>query len=200
MKELKNVIDDVTFKKLQTELFSAIVPWYLSGTYSSSEQNDLVNLTNKYSPDFSFAHLVLLDKDVRSELYNPLNKIILDGLERMGEKPKEIIRIKVNMCTCQPNIHTNPPHVDADEIHKAGIIYMNTTNAPTVLYNEKYNPRFGFSPVEYLSKILNNKLTIQKLVDCEANKMITFDGKYYHASSVQSDTYRRIVINFNYTI
>ena len=44
MKELKNVIDDITFKKLQTELFSAMVPWYLSGTYSSSKYMDLINI------------------------------------------------------------------------------------------------------------------------------------------------------------
>ena len=200
MKELKNVIDDITFKRLQTELFSTMVPWYLSGTYSSSKYMDLINIESNESPDFSFAHLVFLDGNVKSELYEPLSKIILNGLEQIGETITNLIRIKVNMCTCQPNIHTNPPHVDADETHKAGIIYMNTTNAPTILYNEKYNPRFGFSPVEYLNKILNNKLTIQKSVDCEANKMIVFDGKYYHASSVQSDPYRRIVINFNYTI
>jgi hypothetical protein len=200
MKELKNVIDDITFKRLQTELFSTMVPWYLSGTYSSSKYMDLINIESNESPDFSFAHLVLLDGNVKSELYEPLSKIILNGLEQIGETITNLIRIKVNMCTCQPNIHTNPPHVDADETHKAGIIYMNTTNAPTILYNEKYNPRFGFSPIEYLNKILNNKLTIQKSINCEANKMVVFDGKHYHASSVQSDTYRRIVINFNYTI
>lgn len=199
MKELKNVIDDTTFKQLQEELFSARMPWYLSGTYTSSKYRDLVSIESKESPDFSFAHLVLLDSDVRSELYEPLSKIILNGLERIGENVTNLIRIKVNMCTCLPNVHTNPPHVDTDETHKAGIIYMNTTNAPTVLYNEKFNPRFDFSPEEYLNKILNNKLTIQKSIDCEANKMIVFDGKYFHASSVQSDTYRRIVINFNYT-
>lgn len=200
MKELKNVIDSTTFQQLQTELFSAKMPWYLSGTYTSSKYRDLVSIESNESPDFSFAHLVLLDNDVRSELHEPLNKIILNGLEQIGENVTNLIRIKVNMCTCQPNVHTNPPHVDTDETHKAGIIYMNTTNAPTILYNEKFNPRFGFSPEEYLNKILNNKLTVQKSVDCEANKMIVFDGKYYHASSVQSDTYRRIVINFNYTI
>jgi hypothetical protein len=199
MKELRNVIDNDNFEKLQNELFSARVPWYLSGTYSSSKYDNLYELTHKQSPDFSFAHLVYLDGDIRSEFYEPLNKFILNGLEQMGENPTKIIRIKINMCTCQPSIHTNPPHVDTDETHKAGLIYVNTTNAPTVMYNEIYNPRFGFEPEQYLNKILNNKLTIQKIIDCEANKMIAFDGKYYHASSVQSDTYRRIVINFNYT-
>lgn len=200
MKELKNLLDSENLKKLQNELFSAKMPWYLSGTYTSSKYKDLVILDSKEAPDFSFAHLVLLDGDIRSELCNPLSEIILDGLERMGESPTRLIRIKVNMCTCLPEIHTNPPHVDTDEKHKAGIIYVNSTNAPTFLYNETYNPRYGFSPEEYLTKILSNKLTINKKIECEENKMITFDGKHYHASSVQSNTYRRIVINFNYEV
>lgn len=200
MKELRNLLDQENFERLQQELFSSQMPWYLSGTYSSSRYRDLVSIESNESPDFSFAHLVLLDNDVRSELYEPLSKIILNGLERLGEDVKNLIRIKVNMCTCLPNVHTNPPHVDTDEKHKAGIIYVNDTNAPTLLYNESFNPRFGFKPEEYLSKILNNKLTINKKIECEANKMVIFDGKYFHASSVQSDTYRRIVINFNYDI
>jgi hypothetical protein len=200
MKELRNVIDSDNFERLQNELFSAMIPWYLSGTYTSSQDIDLVNLETNQSPDFSFAHLVLLDGDVRSELYEPLNDIILNALEKIGESPQKLIRIKVNMCTCQPKVHTNPPHVDTDETHKAGIIYMNTTNAPTVIYNETFNPRFGMTPEEYLRKILNNKITIKDMIECEANKMVIFDGIQYHSSSVQSDTYRRIVINFNYIL
>jgi hypothetical protein len=198
MKELRNVVDDKNFERLQNDLFSWNIPWYLSGTYTSTQYENLINIDASKSPDFSFAHLVYLDGDVRSELYEPLSKIILNGLDKIGEQPNELIRIKVNMCTCQPNLHINPPHVDTNETHKAGLIYMNTTNAPTFLYNETFNPRFGFSADEYFNKILNSKVTIKQKVECEANKMITFDGKYYHASSVQSDTYRRIVVNFNY--
>lgn len=200
MKELRNIVSIEDFERLQNELFSSQMPWYLSGTYTSTQYDNLIDIDSSKSPDFSFAHLVYMDGNVMSELYGPLNKIILEGLEKIGEEPKELIRIKVNMCTCQPELYVNQPHVDNDDTHRAGLIYINTTNAPTFLYNETFNPKFGLTPEKYLNRILNNKVTIKQKVECEANKMIVFDGKYYHASSVQSDTYRRIVVNFNYKI
>ncbi len=198
MKELRNVIDDENFKRLQKELFSSQMPWYLSGTYTSTKYPNLIDIDAEEAPNFSYSHLVYINEQPLSDLYEPISKIIWDGLEKMGEKPKELLRIKVNMSTNQPNVYIHEAHVDFDEHHTSGLIYINTTNGPTTIYNEKYDSKYMLSPEEYLKKILNNKLTIKEKIECEENKMMIFDGRYYHSSSVQSDTYRRIVINFNY--
>lgn len=198
MKQLRNLIDEDNFKKLQEEVFSSYMPWYISGTYTSTQYKDLVDINSNEEPNFSFSHLVFIDGEIKSELFEPLSKMILNGLEKLGESPKELIRIKVNMSTNQPQVYIHQPHVDYDESHMSGLIYLNTTNGPTTIYNETYDSRLGLSPQQYLTKILNNKLTIKEKVDCESNKMMVFDGKYFHSSSAQSDFYRRIVVNFNY--
>jgi hypothetical protein len=86
-----------------------------------------------------------------------------------------IIEIRANLMLKKEKQYSSNFHIDRGFSCKTAILYLNTCNGYTLLDNKE-------------------KLKIK----CEENKILIFDSHVRHAAVSQTDTEKRIVINFNY--
>jgi hypothetical protein len=199
MKEVKNLLTPSAFNSLQREVFASEFNWnFIRTTFNGDD--DMVNIDSNLRPYHSFMHSVIYDYVHVSPISKLLENIIYTGLDKMGEDFDRLIRVRINMLFGNHIRYTNPPHIDTETPHKAGLIYLNTTDGDTLLYNEKYDSKYGLYADEYYTKILKEKVTIKNNISCEENKMVCFDGLTYHSSTTPVNSLRRIVVNFNYTL
>ena len=81
----------------------------------------------------------------------------------------------------------NLPHIDYNFPHKTVIFYLNDSDGPTWIFNEKFN-----GPEE------PTKFTVGEKVDPKENRMILLDGLQYHTASNPINSDRRVILNVNY--
>jgi hypothetical protein len=152
-----NFLEPKYFEFLQTKMLSNTFPWYY-----------IDFLGNERDTEYSyFTHMAYDNYTVNSSLYNDL-AIVIEKLE-----PKALIRIKANLYTNIGTPAQSCMHKDQNFEHKGAILYMNTTNGPTIL---KDGTR----------------------IECVANRLVKFNTFEDHAASLCTDQKYKMVINFNY--
>jgi len=85
------------------------------------------------------------------------------------------VEVRANLMLKKNICYNSNFHVDRSFNCKTAIFYVNTNNGYTILDKDK-------------------KIKIESI----ENRMLVFDSKILHAGFSQTDTERRIVINFNY--
>lgn len=97
------------------------------------------------------------------------------------------------------------PHVDGTFENIAAVMYFSDCDAPIRIYNEVYDNSFdklgsdrSDSTMICLDKKYNFKLTTKTEVPCRENRIVFFNGRAYHSSSIPTDTTQRIAINYNF--
>jgi hypothetical protein len=98
------------------------------------------------------------------------NDFIIPIVEKLNAK--SLINIRANLTLKQEKVFQSDFHMDRPFKCNTAILYMNTCNGYTILDDIKIN--------------------------CEENKIVIFDSQIKHAAVSQTDTERRMVINFNY--
>lgn len=191
MKVFDDVLKAGVFNRVSDTLLNFKMPWY----YISTAYHESVEVS-KYG--YSFQHVALIDGTDNSGLGEILHSVVLNALDNVGEKSLGIYRIRVGMFTITPEIVIHEPHVDFDEPHNTGVLYINDSDGPTTIYSERYDLASGIPSLDYYNTVLNKEKTILTQVDPKANRLVLFDGLHYHASSTPTLTARRIAINFNY--
>jgi hypothetical protein len=177
----ENILSYSVFKNIQAKVFDDAVPWYYTDTTALIEENNLLM-------DNSFNHMVFRDGRPTSPLFDGIVFAFLDCLDKTNQQLKEILRIKIGLITATENTFVHKPHIDFDLPHQTALLYLNSTDGDTIFYKEK------------LGDNIDNVLTITDRVTPEENKFVYFDGLTYHSSSTPTNSKRRVVINFNYTI
>jgi hypothetical protein len=120
--------------------------------------------------DFYFAHVVYIKNKIHSPIYEKYMIDILDKLEC-----KALSSIRINLLTNKGNSLFSDWHTDIKDPCKTAILYINNNNGHTLLDKEK-----------------NIK------VESKENRILIFDSQIKHCAVSQTDTDRRVVINFNY--
>ena len=171
------IIDDFLtptyHRQMLKQLLSAECPWYY---HQNITQNSKIVDDTLY--DFGFASSITRDGVKWSNVFFiPFVYQIQDQLP-----PTAIGRVRLDMTLCNPNQIVHHPHVDIPEPHYASIYYVNDSDGDTIIYNET-TPHNGF--------------TEQLRVQPKANRLLIFDGKYYHTGSSPSHHKNRIIINTN---
>jgi hypothetical protein len=191
MKCYNNAIPVSLLNRLDREL--QILPWFFveNTAYGSQSQND-------ENAKFSWQHVTMIDGKQNSYISPFIELLIMATLDNCDISYSEILRIRFGMTTWVPTKVAHEAHIDRDEPHKVGLIYLNDSDGDTILYNEKYDDSSKVSSLEYYTNVLNKQLTIEKSVNPVKNKMICFDGYQYHSSSCPIKTNNRIVLNFNF--
>ena len=191
-----DVLPEETFKKLQQGIVyhnDCVVPWYpLRGAAYRDESSEI----SKY--DLSFSHLVYTNGQPNSSLSPFVESCITTALSNVNVEIKRMIRIRLGLIPLCPINFIHDPHVDMHISHKVGLMYLNTTDGDTFLYNEKYDPIKGESSYRYLKNNLNGKVTVKQRITPKENRLLCFDGLYYHSSSAPTNVYARFAINFNF--
>ena len=115
----------------------------------------------------------------------------------MAEKAKisfdEVFRVRFGLIHRDIEQITNLAHIDDFRKHKVALLYLNDTDGNTKIYNQKHN----FD--EPNSTIYSDEdFTIKTEVEPKANRVVFFDGSYYHSSMTPTKTQLRYTINFNF--
>tara|TARA_Y100001938_G_C7894578_1_gene331475 strand:+ start:41 stop:523 length:483 start_codon:yes stop_codon:yes gene_type:complete len=123
----------------------------------------------KDTKDFYFFHHLYENNKQLSPFFNQVASPILGRLNY-----NYLLRARTNLYTLHSEHIPSTWHTDDKEPHTVALFYLNTCNGYTIFKDG--------------TKIKS-----------EANKIVIFNGNTYHSSVTQTDTKRRIVINFNLT-
>lgn len=183
---LENFLPEPYARELYDELTSSSFTWnYSDRTIKDSSILECVNM-HRHSDSAYFQHVVWNDKTKsnRFELFKPM----LYFFEyRTGYIIKNVIRIVSNLMVPSEAPIFGIPHLDTksnvpDKV-KTLLYYVNDSDGPTTLYNERYNSQ----RIESLSEL--------ERYDPAFNKAILFESDRYHCSCTPTKS-NRIVINF----
>ena len=157
------------------------IPWTyghgISLPNSPSDQSDW---------DFAFCHQLFIHGASTGSLGDRGVEFCKKMCEQFDLKLKDIVRIRMGLITKTPHHVRYHPHTDLDYPHLTALYYLTTCNGPTVIYNKKQPDK------ENLKDMIE--------IPCEENKLVIFDGNYYHTPVSQTDKKQRIVIAFNFTV
>lgn len=185
-----------TFNIIKNVLFSAEFLWSYLETTGLSE-NQIVSHNLKCDTTFSFARKLFGEGSRFSEHSYIIEAGLINMLDNCGLNISELIRIRAGLITKTAENNANAPHIDHVAPHLTALVYLNTTNAPTYLYDIIYDAHSNQDTIEFMS---NKKLKVYKTIPCIENTAVIFNGHRYHASSTPTDASRRIVLNFNFTV
>jgi hypothetical protein len=189
-KIIDNALPAGVFKKLQDEILGFGFPWHYGRRVSPDDSSD----TNPYM--IGWVHTVSdlgLEAKYSQELYEEISKALFSTLDDIIEIGR--IRLICNTKSEEPSI--THPHVDFDHAHQTALLYLNDSDGPTILYNEKYNPALGIGSREKY-KSIKDRLTVGATIEPQENRLIVFNGLNYHSGTVPVTTARRVVMNVNY--
>jgi hypothetical protein len=191
MKIHNNTLASQTFERISRIILAEDFPWfYHNTTYNDDRDSSLFG--------YSFYHIAYNNNAFTSAHGPMLELAILNMLDKAGEKLDKLLRIRLGMITITPNTVFHPPHVDYDFAHKTGLFYINTADGNTTIFNEQFDRSLASNSFDQF-KLVQDKLTIKKIITPKENTVAIFDGLHYHQSSTPTTVPRRIVINFNYT-
>jgi hypothetical protein len=89
----------------------------------------------------------------------------------------------------------NTPHVDNPfEQHFVGLYYLNDTDGTTKIWKQTHT-EWG-NKARHLSL---KDVDLLEEVPPKANRMVIFDGKHFHSSTLPTKTQLRYTINYNFT-
>ena len=158
---IDNFLDIDYFNSIKKIIMSDRFAWYFQDGITNPE-------TGEEEESFYFTHNVY-SEGVKSSLFTHL-EILLQKLN-----VRTLIRIKANF---YPNVNKfmeNLSHVDYEEKHIAGILYLNNNNGYTRL---------------------NDKIKVDSL----ENRMLLFEGYKPHNSTLCTNTKGRFNINLNFNL
>lgn len=184
------VIDDFLDKsyhqQLHQELSSPYFPWYYQSSLSYAEDHTRgqVGLGN-----IGFNFWIKKDQWTETGISRMLMPFGYKVQDRLSSP--SILRIRIDMTLYNPNNHQHQTHVDFYNPHYSSVFYVNDSDGDTIIYNEKYNG----NEVEEMKS-----LTVKEKISPKANRLLIFDGKYYHTGHSPSKHNNRIIINSNYSI
>lgn len=184
------IIDDFLSKPYFSEIKDRIenpsydFAWYYKPDITDYEYVEETDKNLKLSK-FGFNHVIMMmDNITDPEYYLLLTGFYGNLLEETG--CSELIRSRFDMTTFSPFKVMHAPHTDLDYPHVTSIFYLTDSDAETVIYNEKYdgNP-------------YPEKLTVKKKILPKENRLLIFDGLYFHTGYSPSNYKRRVLINTN---
>lgn len=173
--------------------------WNMSELTDPKESNYYSFPEFETESKFQFVNVIKLFDFEEKRLYNDLVLLVNRFANKNNLKILEISRMKFNLMINSRSIKNviNTPHVDwtkkffqpnendMDIKHFVLLCYINDSDGPTIIYNEKY-------PVKNVKD-----LSIKEKINPKAGRAIFFEGDQYHSSSFPTNYNTRMVLNIN---
>jgi hypothetical protein len=173
--------------------------WHISTLTNPNETEYFSFPDFETESKFQFVNVVKLFDFEQEILYSELVSLVNKFAKNNNIEVLEILRMKFNLMINSKNIKNeiNTPHVDwtnknfeineynKDMKHFVLLCYINDSDGPTVIYNEKY-------PVKSFKE-----LSVKEKINPKAGRAIFFEGDQYHSSSFPIDFTTRMVLNIN---
>jgi hypothetical protein len=151
--------------------------------------------TKNTNNSMQFTHIAKLGKIEYSNFSKDAEKVLYKFCKKNNIEVIDIFRIKANLIPKQSDyLQTNMPHVDdvidiipehTDGEHYVFLYYVNDSDGPTVIFNEKYNGE------------KKDIFSVKQKIKPVAGRGIFFNADQYHASSIPKKTNLRCIININ---
>ena len=106
-----------------------------------------------------------------------------------NEQKYIISQFPQNMKLCYENFNHSYPHVDQLFPHLSLLYYVNDSQGPTSIYEEKYTEL----PIENVG---TTNFHLLKEVEPKKGRCVLFNGMHYHSSSTPA-TDKRCILNFD---
>ena len=179
-----NAINQELLTKLQEIVMSDEMPWFYT---PSSAYGTIVD---EGVSQGSLYHLASSPNTRPSFLY-PICKEVSNQCLSLVEGDYNIIRARLALQMWKGLEHiTHSAHVDSEQEHLVGLLYLNDSDGDTTLYDQEYEWGTPSAPPKVLTK--------KSEVHPRANRLVIFDGYHYHSSSAPTNYPSRYVINFNW--
>lgn len=153
----------------------SVFPWYFLSSVSGTEYK-----SDEKDNQFGFSH-ILYDKSKKT-MSNYLDsfRIIEPYIEsHFNLNIKDIFRYRLGMnLKISNNSITHSPHRDFDFDHLTFLYYLNSSDGPTIFYDNDINKKIEIFP--------------------EKNCGVLFNGILFHSSSTPSKNVKRITLNLNF--
>jgi len=173
--------------------------WHMADLTDPKENNYYSFPEFETESKFQFVSLIKLFDFEEQSLYNELALLVDRFAKKNNLEVLEITRMKFNLMVNSKSIKNeiNTPHIDwtkkffetnqynNDIKHFVLLCYINDSDGPTIIYNEKY-------PVKNFKD-----LSIKEKVSPKAGRAIFFEGDQYHSSSFPTNYNTRMVLNIN---
>jgi hypothetical protein len=182
---IDNVLPQVEFDKFLNTISDINFPWFYSGTaYDTEEGNtSFSNVPQEGTP---------FDDYVEKTVNRMLSSVNIPNAT-IQRKRFALIPKTGNQS------FTNEAHIDQGWSHMVGLLYFNDSDGDTILYNETKPLDHYENTLDFYNEHIKGNLSIQSSITPKANRLLLFNGDYYHASSTPTNVGRRMVLNFNFT-
>ena len=207
IKIIDDFLPEPLFERLYDTVTSFDFPWfYLKDTTYRNKYED-----NEALWDDGFSCLIYLKKDDQKGGTEPFEfkcpawdnfvPLLAHCEFALGEdyKMSDLVRVKANLSTTSISEEPFEPHVDQpDTALTTAILYLNDSSGPTYIYDNKCPT--GFTTKDALEHYRRTKDDFKLLVAVppKRNRMVIFDGDYYHSGSRPTTNKMRLNINFNW--
>jgi hypothetical protein len=180
--KLPVILDDLFSKKYMEKIEESCVEslWRYANNVTYGEKYD--NIQNGFS--FSF--------DENCLQHSLFQYLIFKSCEKINFKVEKIIRIRKRLTYPNKEKYNIPYqlHTDFNYDNLVLLYYVNHSDGDTFIYKEKFNKK---------NKVNNiKKFHLLEKVSFKKGRVVIFDGKNYHASSLSSSD-SRIILNINLT-
>lgn len=185
IKVVDNLLPDGYVEALRQDMTGADFPWVYI--------DNVTHAGSKGSP--GFGHTVLdVPNQIRSA-WLPFFKPLVYHIEAANGVPiTELIRIRVGLLLPSDG-KTNEPHIDFTFPHYTACYYVEDTEGPTVIYDQRSDGSMNYIQAREMAE--QGNFTIACANHPKRNSAVIFDGLRFHASSYPI-TNKRIVITVNY--
>jgi hypothetical protein len=187
IKIIDNFLNNTEALMVQTALENA--NWNLSfyqATVAPHKYLEVINNNKNIKEYIQFYHSFL--DDLGNAQNSPLGYLIIFMQEKIKEifKVNRFLRMKANLltqCSFSNDDFYNTPHLDRTDGEKffTAIYYVNNSDGDTFFFDK-----------------VNNEFIISKRVEPKKGRLIIFDGNIYHTGRHPKNSFKRIVINFNF--
>lgn len=161
------------FDKISSLVLSPFFPWYYQENISASHEFARLN-------DYGFSHVFFIDDKINSNYYKEL-ETMLEKIKEVTNTSK-ILKIRGDLTVYSKEAHIHQVHKDSLDDHVVSILYLTDSCAETIIFQNTDSEQ----DLIEMARVYPKK-----------NRLVTFQGKYYHTGKSPSDRNSRVLINVN---
>jgi hypothetical protein len=189
---VNDAVNKNAFQFIEKHVFSEQFSWMIRKT----TQGGRVSYSENCVDGFSFFHLAFADEKRYSEISTVLEMALYECTAKLEQPVKQIHRIIIGCLTHKNSVVKNNIHIDMQSPHKVGLLYLNDCDGDTDIFKTTFNPG-DFTHSDGIIDLPDSD--IEESITPEKNKFVTFSGKKFHRSTHPTNTFRRLVVNYDYS-
>jgi hypothetical protein len=195
IKIIDNLLPERYTEELEKLITGTLFEWFYAKDIAYEKHDELKQVNDGFSHIF---HL----PSYNSKHYDFVKPMLYHIEEKLGIKMHTIIRVRANLLQkAHPGDMTwNNEHIDYGGPHWVGIYYLNDTDGPTYVFDQRLSQIPAKNKTD---KVINDfvrdtEFTVAQAIEPKRGRLAVFDGDRFHASSKPRDHNARFVIAINW--